>query len=159
MKKNLCAAILIAGLLAGCGSSEGEGVAQPNSTIQIAPAAVDRTYSGNNIALINAAGGFEDFVTVTVLNASGNPLRDTEVRMFHLGPGSMANTSRVLQNEPYVVRTDDFGNISLFIYTPAVDTVDEFATDFSAFSGSAFQRMTVTLTCIDTDTTTADTCN
>lgn len=159
MIKNRYGLIFIAAIAAGCGGTQGEGVAQPNSTIQIAPSAIGHPYFGNDIAAINTAGGFEDFVTVTVFNESGSPLRRTQVRLYHLGAGTMANINRVLQTEPYIVNTDDFGNVYLYIYTPAFDTVGALATDFEAFSGSAYQKMTVTMTCTDVNTATTLVCD
>lgn len=154
-KKMPITACLLAALLAGCGSDKGGGVAPSDSTIQINPSEKEYTYTGQDTGLVA-----ETPITVTVLNRNGNPLRNTEVRMYHFGDGSLASyPDRTPQAEPYIAKTDDFGNVSLFIYTPLFNIVGSTEEDFEVFSGSAYANIPITMTCTDTNTTTADICD
>lgn len=162
MKNNLYAVALLALALAGCGSDKGEGVAQPRATIQIAPSGAGHAYRGDQIVydgLGNIITAAENFVTVTVSNEFGTPLKNAQVRLYHQGGVGIADITRSLQPEPYITNTDDFGNVYAYIYTPTYDNVGETATDFEAFSGSAYNNMTVTMSCTDTDTTTEFLCD
>lgn len=164
MRTHRYGAVFLAIFLAACGSDKGGGVAQPNSTIQINPSAIGHSYSGDVIQRDPGTGriitAFEDPVTVTILNENGNPLKNTQVRMFHLGDFTLATyPDKVLQTEPYITNTDDFGNVSFYLYTPTFDTVGDTETDFEVFSGSAYANMTVTLTCTDINTATTNICD
>lgn len=149
--------ILLATFLTGCGGADGDSASQPGSTIQIAPSARTHTYSGSVIQYDASSPPqivtfIEDFVTITVLGPNNAPQRNADVRFYHLGPGTMADINKVLQNEPYITQTDDFGNVYMHIYTPTYDKVGSTSTDFEAISGSAYQKMTVTMTCTDSNT-------
>lgn len=154
MRTHRYGAMFLAVFLAACGSDKGEGVAQPNSTIQINPPGKEYTYTGSD------SGFAETALTVTVLNENGNPLKNAEVRMFHFGDYTLATyPDRVLQTEPYIAKTDDFGNISLYIYTPLFKNIGSTEEDFEVFSGSAYNNIMITMTCTDINTTTTTVCD
>lgn len=154
MRTNRWAVVLaIALLVAGCGGSdEGGGAAQHNSSIIISPSGIDHTYDGTD------AGYFTDPLTVTVVSEAGNPLRGAEVRMYSWS-GTILDLNGVVQPYPYVAKTDDFGNISFYVYTPLIYNVGTTNTDFEAFSGSAYNTIDITMTCTDINTSTTNVCD
>ena len=89
----------------------------------------------------------------------GNPIRGAKVEIFNAGANTIIASNSVgavgsLQAEPYVATTDDFGNVYLYILVPGTDTVGSVVYDFGAFSGAAFTKMTVTVSCTDSNTAT-----
>ena len=168
MRKIYCAAALLLTIfIAGCGSDKGEGVAPSGSTIVIFPSAINFSYTGSFLTTNGISVPFfigQSFVTVTVFSASGNPVKGASVTIFNAGSGTILNSDRVgtvgsLQAEPYVATTDDFGNAYVYILVPGTDAVSAASYDFGAFSGSAFTKMTVTVTCTDSNTATATVCD
>lgn len=159
---------LTALLVVGCGSDKGSGVGPTGSAIQIQPASVTyQSYFGS----LGGGSGFQipEFVTVTVLNSSGNPVKGAVVSMFNdataiTGVDSMQSSDKngtfgTFQPNPYVAKTDDFGNVYLYVYAFGGTNLGDNSYDFKAFSGGAFTPMTLKLTCIDSDTSTPLTCN
>lgn len=167
MTKYWYAAVFIAALTAGCGSDEGEGGAGSNSTIQINPPSIDWTYTGSSFTGLAANQTYlldPSFVTVKVLNSSGVPVRGASVLMQHDGDNTMQASDRngsflAFQPDPYVATTDDFGNVYVWIRTPASRAVGASVVGFSAFSGSAYQTIDITMTCTDVTTTSATLCD
>jgi hypothetical protein len=153
----LCATALIA----GCGGDKGSDVGPTASTIQILPTATDfLPYRGTAIpALVGPK-----FVTVTVFNSFGSPIRGASVVLFNAGTNTMVSSDKTgsfgsPQNDPYVANTDDFGNIYLYIFAPGHNFVGTRTYDFEAFSGSQRGQMPVSVTCEDTNTATTDVCD
>lgn len=64
-----------------------------------------------------------------------------------------------VQPYPYVTNTDDFGNINFYVYTPLIYNVGTTATDFEAFSGSAYNTIEISMTCTDINTATTNDCD
>lgn len=167
MTKHWYAAVFIAALVAGCGSDEGEGGAGPNSTIQINPPSIDWTYTGSSFSGLATNETYllePKFVTVRVLNGSGAPVRGASVLMQHGGANTMQASDRngsflAFQPDPYVATTDDFGNVYVWIRTPASRAVGAAVLGFSASSGSAYQTIDVTMTCTDVNTTSTTLCD
>ncbi len=167
MKRINCAALLLAIFVASCGSDKGEGAAPTGSTITIFPSGVSFSYTGafltsNGITVPFFIGS--SFVTVTVFNASGNPIKGASVNIFNAGSGTILNSDRIgtigsQQAEPYVTTTDDFGNAYVYILVPGSNAIGAVTYDFRAFSGSAFTPMTVTVTCTDSNTVSTAVCD
>ncbi|OGI65995.1 MAG: hypothetical protein A2W18_13495 [Candidatus Muproteobacteria bacterium RBG_16_60_9] len=163
MWMNRYAVVLFAvALVAGCGSDKGSGVGPTASTIQILPTATDfLPYLGNAIPAFRGPR----FVTVTVFNSSGNPVRGASVTMFNAGRADFMQSSDsvgsfgTFQPDPYVATTDDFGNVYLYIFAPGHSFVGARVYDFEAFSGSARAEMPVSVTCTDTNTATTLVCD
>lgn len=156
-------AMFLAVLAGGCGSGSGDGggVAPPNSTIAIVPTEINyQPYFGTALPLVLGP----DFITVTVNNASGNPIRGASVTIFHAGDNSIIKSDRAgnflgFQTEPHVDTTDDFGNVYLYVLTPASDTLGDSSEPFEAFSGGAYNTINVNMTCVDANTSSPLTCN
>lgn len=159
-KTNLYAVIVLTtALVVGCGSEKGAGVGPTGSHIVIAPSAIGYTYPGSAIpGLLGPT-----FVTVSLLNASNNPVRGASVTLFNGGdtiaPSDRTGTVGSFQFSPFVGTTDDFGNVYIYVTTTATTTIGASSYDFEAFSGGAFTTMTITTTCTDTNTATATVCD
>lgn len=160
--------LVTAALVAGCGSDKGDGVAPSGSTIQILPTEINyQPYLGTQVTPAPTITLGPDFVTVTVLNSSGHPVRGASVIMFHRdgdSTNSIVSSNKngdflALQPEPYVGETDDFGSVYLYLFTTPSNVAGESAAVFEAFTGNAFTEMTVTMTCLDENTATENVCD
>ena len=147
-------------IVVACGSDKGEGVGPNGSVIVITPSALNFEYPGTTMATF--AG--PTFVTVTLLNAFGSPIRGATVNVFNAGDNTILASDKLgtfgaSQLEPFVGTTDDFGNVYVYIFVPLSFAVGESSYDFEAFSGGAFTNMTITTTCDDVNTATATVCD
>ena len=155
MRTNRWAVVFATALLvAGCGSDEGKGGAQHGASIIISPSGIDNTYDGTDV------GAFLDPVTVTVVNEAGNPLRDTDVEI-HAWSGVITTDAlgNNVQPYPYNAKTDDFGNVHFYVYTPLIYNIGTTNTALQAFSGSAYNTIDITMTCTDINTSTTTVCD
>ena len=156
-------AVLLATVsVAGCGGGDDGGdVAPVNSTIETDPVSwTYEPYNGNDIPLVLGP----KFVAVTVRNENGGPVRGTKVTMFHSGDFSIMNSDadgnyRDFQLEPYVATTDDFGHVYVYLWTSPSNIVGSSRNDFEAYSGSAYEVMSISMTCNDVNTTTTEVCD
>lgn len=147
----LLVAILTA-IVSGCGSDNGEGVAQSGSIIVMDPASTSAA-----VDVTVPAGTIQQPFTITVLNSSGNPLKGVRVDIFQ-DVGSLLDAKLNLQTGfPYQATTDDLGTIRVYVFHSAGGGL-AYTGSLQAFSGAAYNNAVITVTCTDTDDTTAPNC-
>lgn len=144
----LLSAICLIGIVAACGKDKGEGTAQPGSSITFSP-----SDTSSAVAVTIPTGTVVQPFTITVRNSAGAPMKRVKVDIFQ-DVGTLQDQDFVLQTAiPYQPLTDDFGNVRIYVSYPAGGGLD-YTGAVEAFSGTAYNNASVTVTCLDSGATT-----
>lgn len=152
-------AIALAASLVGCGSNGEEGANHPDGSVTIMPTALTIATPGSAGLVAQA----EPFV-VLVRSGDGTPLAHVRVRITWADlimdfPGTTVLSSTGL----YDTFTDAAGKVEFSIVVDSGSSGANlglnYTTDLGVFSGPIFQKATVTVTCVDTQTASATTCD